>query len=727
MFATIGRFSHRRRWYVVAAWVALLVLGFTVGSQVFNHLSESQGSASSESVEGYEVMADFAPTQPGVMAVVDGADVSDPAVESAVRDVAREVAALPYVTEVETAYGKHGAMLASRDGTASIITVTLEAEEDMAAAHERIEELREVMHGSVPGAEVLVGGDEPVMRDSMVTTQQDLMQGQMVVLPVLLIALLLVFRGWRAAVLPLLGAVVTVAGALLLLLAATRVIDVASYAVDVVALFGLALAVDYSLLMVSRFREERAVVDDVPTAVERTVEAAGRTVTYSAMTVIASLAGLFVFGNPVFTSLAVGGIATVLIALLAGITLVPAMLSIWGRRIKPETRAAATDGAFGRLARRVQRRPLLVAAGVTSVLLAAGTPFLGINYSNGDHRVLPTSMESRQATDVMVERFPGMGTGPVQVVGHATAADPRVEEYATWAGSLEGVEAVTVQPLGSGKSVVSVFPAGETQGGQAQQVVEQLRAERPDFESWVTGQAAFLVDFKDHIGERLPWAVALIALATFVLLFLMTGSLLVPLKALVMNTLSLGATFGALVLIFQDGHLSGLMGFSPFGAIEVWVPIVVFVFAFGLSMDYEVFLLSRVKECYDECGNSDNAVANGLQRSGRIITSAAMLVMIAFMGFALGDNLGIKEMGVALTIAVLVDVTLVRTLLVPATMTLLGNANWWAPTWMRRVHDRYGLHEAPSTTGPAPLVVATEGAADRTPTAAQEPHHHATV
>ena len=719
MFATIGRFSHRRRWYVVVAWLALLVLGFTVGSQVFNHLSESQGSASSESVEGYEVISDFAPTQPGVMAVVDGADVADPVVESAVSAVATEVAALPYVTDVQTAYGDQGEMLASPDGTASIIMVSLEAEEDMAAAHERIEELREVLHGSVPGAEVLVGGDEPVMRDSMVTTQQDLMQGQMIVLPVLLVALLLVFRGWRAAVLPLFGAVVTVAGALLLLLAATRVIDVASYAVDVVALFGLALAVDYSLLMVSRFREERAVVDDdVATAVERTVEAAGRTVTYSAMTVIASLAGLLVFDNAVFTSLAVGGIATVLIALLAGITLVPAMLSIWGRRIKPETRAAAGDGAFGRLARRVQRRPLLVAGGVTAVLVAAGLPFLGINYSNGDHRVLPTSMESRQATDVMVERFPGMGTGPVQVVGRAAAADPRVEDYAAWAGSLEGVEAVSVAPLGSGTSVVSVFPAGETQDTEAQEVVEQLRAERPDYESWVTGQAAFLVDFEDHIGERLPWAVALIALATFVLLFLMTGSVLVPLKALVMNTLSLGATFGALVLIFQDGHLSGLMGFSAFGAIEVWVPIVVFVFAFGLSMDYEVFLLSRVKECYDECGNSDNAVANGLQRSGRIITSAAVLVMIAFMGFALGDNLGIKEMGVALTIAVLVDVTLVRTLLVPATMTLLGNANWWAPAWLRRVHDRYGLHEAPSTAGPAPAPVTLD------PVAAQAPEHH---
>jgi RND superfamily putative drug exporter len=212
----------------------------------------------------------------------------------------------------------------------------------------------------------------------------------------------------------------------------------------------------------------------------------------------------------------------------------------------------------------------------------------------------------------------------------------------------------------------------------------------------VTGDAAFLVDFEHQIASRMPWAIGLIALATFALLFLMTGSVLVPLKALVMNTLSLGATFGVLVWIFQDGHLSGLLGFEAFGVVEAWAPVVIFTFAFGLSMDYEVFLLSRIKEAYDECGDSDAAVADGLQRSGRIITSAAALVMIVFLGFALGQNLGIKEMGLALATAVLVDAVVVRCLLVPATMTLLGTANWWAPAPLRRFHRRFGLHEAPS-------------------------------
>ena len=230
-------------------------------------------------------------------------------------------------------------------------------------------------------------------------------------------------------------------------------------------------------------------------------------------------------------------------------------------------------------------------------------------------------------------------------------------------------------------------------------MVHDLRANPPPYQTYVTGTAAFLIDFEHQITQRLPYALLLIALATFMLLFLMTGSVLVPIKALIMNLLSLGATFGALVWIFQDGHLSGLLGFTAFGAIEVWVPVVVFVFAFGLSMDYEVFLLSRIKECHDEGCDSDTAVAHGLQRSGRIITSAAALVMIVFLGFAAGNSLGIKEMGLALAIAVAVDATVVRCLLVPATMTLLGNANWWAPTPLRRLYARFGMREAPPATG----------------------------
>src|SRR4051812_4992312 len=409
---------------------------------------------------------------------------------------------------------------------------------------------------------------------------------------------------------------------------------------------------------------------------------------------MAALAGLFAFGDPTFTSLAIGGIATALLALLAGLFLIPTLLAVWGAKIKPAARAQADDGKFGRLARRVQRRPAFVAGACVVVLVALAAPSLSVNYGNGDARLLPASYESRAVADTLLDRFPGRQAEPIKVVAERAATDPAVVAYAAKIRNLSGVQSVRIDSsLPGNLSSIDVIANGTTQGDAAKNVVKTLRENRPGYPTYVTGSAAFLIDFEHTITSRLPWAVLLIALATFVLLFLMTGSVLVPLKALVMNVLSLGATFGALVWIFQQGHLSGPLNFAAFGAIELWVPIVVFVFAFGLSMDYEVFLLSRIKECYDECGDSNTAVANGLQRSGRIITSAGLLVVIVFAGFSLGDNLGIKEMGVALAIAVIIDVTIVRCLLVPATMTLLGDKNWWAPPFLRRLHNRFGLHE----------------------------------
>ena len=696
---TLGRLGSfvvvRRRW-VLSAWFLLVVVGFAVGGQVFGQLKESNGSESAESVAGFNLMQEASDHGMEMVAVVDGAQVASPTTEQAVQRAADKVRSLSGVTAVVTAYDAPDPQLRSADGRASLVLISTRKTDDMTAMHQLVEDARDALADSVPGATVKVGGGLAVMRDEMVTSQTDLVRGEMVALPILLIALLFVFRGFLPALLPLATALTTVAGALLLLLGATNFVDVAGYAVDVVALFGLALAVDYSLLMVTRYREERGAGHDKDTSVIRSVERAGRTLSFSALTVMASLAGLFAFTDPTFSSLAIGGIATTVIALAGGLTLVPALLAAWGNRIKGEQRADAADGSFGRLARAVQRRPVLVATLTSAALIAAAVPFLSVNYASGDPRILPASFESRQVVDTLLERFPGKQADPVQVVATVPGNDPRVADYAKRVRSLPGVTAVDVDGSLSGDlAVVNVVPSGTSQGQAARDLVQALRENRPEFTTYVTGTAAFLVDYQNHISERLPWALTLIALATFVLLFLMTGSVLVPLKALIMNVLSLGATFGALVWIFQDGHFSGLLDFQAFGAIEVWVPVVVFVFAFGLSMDYEVFLLSRIKECYDECGNSDKAVANGLQRSGRIITSAAILVIIVFLGFATGQNLGIKQMGLALAIAVLVDATIVRCLLVPATMTLLGNANWWAPRPLRRLHQRFGLREEP--------------------------------
>src|SRR3954469_3767933 len=699
MLAALGSWSYRRRRWVMAAWAFIFVVGIAVGGQVFGQLKDGSGGSGSESVKGFNLMDDASPNGPSVIALIDGRRVADPTTRTAVLAAKAKVERLPDISDVTTAYDVNDPRLRATDGRSSLMLITVKkaGSHDQMAMHEKVADIRAALDGSVPGATVSVGGDLAFSRDTMSQTSKDLLVGEAIALPVLLLALVFVFRGVRLALIPLAGALVTVAGAMLLLLGTTHFTDVGSYAIDVVTLFGIALAVDYSLLMANRFREQRAAGADVLQATAHTTAAAGRTLTFSALTVIASLSGLFVFGDPTFTSLAVGGIATVLIALAAGLTLVPALLAVSANHLGLVSRQVADDGFFGRLARRVQRRPALVATVTTLTLVALALPFLGVVFSNGDPRVLPKSAESRQVADQLATDFPAKQASPAIVVGAVAASDPAVAAYAKTLRALPGVAGVSVETgLRGNASAIDVVPNGSVEGAVAQRLVATLRDHRPAYRSYVTGQAAFLVDFKHQIRERLPYALGLIALATFVLLFLMTGSVLVPIKALLMNTLSLGATFGALVWIFQDGHLSGFLGFESFGAIEVWVPIVVFVFAFGLSMDYELFLLSRIKESYDEYGDSNEAVANGLQRSGRIITSAAALVLIVFLGFAAGKSLGIKEMGLALAIAVAVDATIVRCLLVPATMTLLGDRNWWAPAPLRRLHDRFGLHEAPA-------------------------------
>jgi putative drug exporter of the RND superfamily len=698
MLARLGSWSSRRRRVVMAAWAVLFVIGIAIGSQVFGQLKDSAGAAGNEAIKGMNLMDDAATQGPSLIALVNR-PVNDPSAKSAVLAAASRLEQLPDVTDVTTAYDVNDPRLRATDGHASLMLISVKkvSSDDPMAAHKQVEVIRDALSGTAAGKDIKVGGPLAFSRDSMTQTSKDLMMGEAIAMPILLVALVFIFRGVRVALIPLASALVTVAGAMLLLLATTHVTDVGSYAIDVVTLFGIALAVDYSLLMANRFREERAAGADVETAASHTTRAAGRTITFSALTVIASLAGLFAFGDPTFTSLAIGGIATVVIALASGLTLVPALLSSAANHLGHMPRQVAGEGFFGRLAKRVQRRPLVVAVAASGALVALALPFLGVVFSNGDPRTLPRSLDSRQVADKLAAEFPAKQADPVVVVGKVAASDPRVAAYVSRVKQLPGVAAVSVEPGLRGKvSAIDVVPAGSVEGPVAQQLVTSLRENRPAYSSYVSGQAAALVDFKHQIWTHLPYALGLIALATFALLFLMTGSVLVPIKALVMNTLSLGATFGALAWVFQDGHLSGLLGFQSFGAIEVWVPVVVFVFAFGLSMDYEVFLLSRIKECYDECGNSNNAVANGLQRSGRIITSAAMLVLIVFLGFAAGKSMGIKEMGLALAIAVAVDATVVRCLLVPATMTLLGERNWWAPAPLRKVYERYGLREAPS-------------------------------
>ena len=713
MSATIARFCARHRRWVLAAWTLLIMVGFAAAWPLFGRLTSAPGG-SSESARGAAILARASSTGPGAVILVQGAPADAAATRAGVRALTAKVDRLAHVTGAVNAYISPDPMLRARDGRASLIIVSIRKNTSTTDQATAVDTMRADARGAVPGARVLVGGDAAVTADMNASLNSDLARAALISFPILLIALLFIFGGLRAALLPIIAALTASAGALLALLGISYLMHLSQLALEVVLLFGVALATDYGLLMVSRFREARADGLDITAAVEHTGATAGRTVTFSALTVATALSGLFAFGDPTFTSVAMSGIATILVALAAALTLIPALLATWGARLKAARRQRAEDGFFGRLARRVERRPWLAATGVTAVLLAAALPFLHVNYGNGDPRTLPQGSESRQVALTLAADFPGMQADPVQVVARIPPGAPAIAAYATTLHRQPGIAAVSIEHgLHGNVAAIDVTPAGTAQGATAQHLVTALRAHRPQFQTWVTGSAASLLDFKSQIAHRLPYALAWIALATFVLLFLMTGSVLIPIKALVMNTLSLGAVFGALVWVFQEGHLSHLLGFQAFGAIEAWVPVVVFVFAFGLSMDYEVFLLSRIKEAHDEGADTNHAVAEGLQRSGRIITSAALLVMIVFLGFAAGHSLAVKEFGLALAIAVAIDATLVRCILVPATMTLLGQANWWAPAPLRRLHQRLGLYKAPAR----PVGLARSPAADAPATA----------
>ncbi|HEV7654819.1 MAG TPA: MMPL family transporter [Mycobacteriales bacterium] len=697
MFGAIGRFCVRRRWLVLLGWVVLVAAGGLASGPVFAGLRTTQASDRLESVQAFHLISDNATYGGRVVGLVDDVPVADPQVRAAITAAARDVATQPHVGRVVDPYAVPG--LVATDGRGAVVVVDLDrdlprSDRDSAidAASVRLRELTR----QLPGASVKMGGDPLLDREINQQVAADTRQAEVVSLPITLIVMVVIFAGLLAALLPLIGAVAAIGGAFLCLLGFSAFLTLDPNTVPVTTLLGLGISIDYALLIVSRFREERGGGLSVPAAIERTTATAGRTIAFSALTVAVSLAALMVFDDPTFRAIGAAGSAVVVVALLAALTLVPALLSLVGGRISVARGTAPEHGFFSRLAGGVQRRAWPVAIGVAALLLVAGTPLLSLRLENGGGALLPDSFESVQVEQNLTVRFPGMGTSPVTVLARATPQ--QLDAYvAGLAGRVDRADVAGVGTAsrlgGSAYSSVDITPTGTSQGDAATRLVHQLRADRPPFQSWVTGDAAVLIDFSGALWDRLPWAFGVIAIALFVLLFLMTGSVLVPLKALVMNTISLGATFGSLVWVFQQGHLEGLLGFTSPGAIETWVPVIVFAFAFGVSMDYEVFLLARIKELYDAGLRNDEAVRVGLQRSGRIITSAALLIVIVFCGFAAGRMLGIKEMGFALAVAVVVDATLVRCLLVPATMTLLGDLNWWAPGPLRRLHARIGVRE----------------------------------
>jgi RND superfamily putative drug exporter len=753
MFASLARFTYRWRWLVIAAWLVVLAAGFTYGPRVFDRLGIENGLRDdAESVRAAHRLDQLGGGGSGeVLVLADGVRIDEQATRATILGSVRSIEAVGGVARVLDGYRTPAPRLVATDRRAMLLRVQFAPSE----GGRRNDPLAEVTARAraIDAPRVLVGGEDPATREFQDLAEEGLQRGELISLPVVLLLLLVIFggRGVRrlhagararlaaaggsllsvllAAGTPLALAAVAVAGAFLILLGSSYATDLSTYSVNVVTMVGLGLSVDYSLLVLSRFREERAAGLPVPGALEHTLATAGRTVAFSGLTVAVSLTGLLLFAEPFLHSMAWGGIGVVLVAMVAAITLVPATLAVWGGRILP-ARASATDrGLFYRVSRLVQRHAVVIVLVVAVGLVLLAVPFRHARLENSGLEALPRSSESRQLWETTKARFPGAGTEPLTVLVDIPPQSGELAAYVDRIERLPGVQSVEQRPLPlPNLAVVDVVPAGRDQGEVATRLVEQVRDLDRPAAAQVTGPAAFLVDYRDSLLARIPFAFGLVALATLVLLFLMTGSLVVPVKAVLMNVLSLGASFGALVWVFQEGHLSGPLGFDPPGMVDITVPVLIFIFAFGLSMDYEVFLISRIKEAYDEgirslagrdgqagpgaplpasvlSAENDRAVAIGLQRTGRIVTSAALLIVVVFLGFAVSELLTIKEVGLGMAIAIALDATVVRTLLVPATMKLMGHWNWWAPAWMRRLHERVGLVEhptEPATVLPAP-------------------------
>jgi RND superfamily putative drug exporter len=729
MFEALGRVMYRRRRWVVAGTLAFVVVAAVWGTGVFSQLTgggfEDPDSESTRAGEVAAAELGRAGSDVIVLYRSDELTVDDPAFGAA---VAASLDALPddVVETATTFWATQAPQLVSDDrhATYAVLTLAPGDENERSTGLDRIEaELR------ADGLETSVGGGVAINRDINDMVSSDIAKAETISMPILAVLLVVIFGSLAAASLPLAIGGVAILGAFTALRGFAQVTDVSIFAVNVVTIIGLGLAIDYGLFMVSRFREEMRRNgrgrDGVEDALARTMATAGRTVAVSGVTVAISLAGLLIFPQVFLRSMGFGGMSAVLIAMLSALTLLPALLAMLGPKVDalslrplfrrlfrrgPARPADDDHGVWARVAHTVMRRPVLVTVLVTGFLLALALPFLRVEFGGIDERVLPAGTESRVVSETLRADFPPSVSGPIQSI--VTLADPvdspagsaALQSYVDAVADVPGVDGATVAAAAGETARVSIAFGGDPIGEEARALVGDVRAVPvPDGgEALVGGQAAVLEDLLDSLGSLLPWMGLFVVATTFVLLFLAFGSIVLPVKAVVMNVLSLGASFGALVWIFQDGHLSGFLGFTPTGSVEATQPILILAIVFGLSMDYEVFLMSRIREQYDLTGDNTTAVATGLQRTGGIITSAALLLLVVIGAFSMSGVTFIKMIGVAMLIAIVVDATIVRILLVPATMRLLGRANWYAPGPLGRLYARYGLRESDGEPASAP-------------------------
>ena len=774
MFAAWGRLVHRFRWPVLVLSFVLLVATGSVAAQG-GKLVGGGIIQTSESGRALAIMRDQLPAASGssfsLLFSSDTLRVTDPAFRAEVDKAIAQIREDERVRAVTTPYDSTppSPRLMSTDGKRALVVVAVK--DDINVAQDYYEELFRTVETSE--LDVIGTGNIAITRDFNLILESDLLRAELVSLPLALVLLVLVFATVVAALIPLGIGVLAVVGGVAGTFLLSEITEVSQYALNVVTLIGLGVAIDYSLFVVNRFREElRKKGSTVEDAIARAMSTAGRAITFSGITVAIGLSGMLFYQGTFLASMGQAGAIVVAFAVFYGLTFLPALLSVLGRRVNtwrvPLPSAGEGRGLWHGLSVWVMERPVLVLVPVLVAIVITASPFLRLQMANGDVTMLPKHAESRRGYDILVSEFAEYDKNQVTVVVQYPDGDPLAAEripglvaFHERMARLPDVLAVEspfgldsrllpsppgappaaprdltaaeYQQLYTPAFMASLPPAvrGQLESGlrravgerivlysvlttetksseEAKALVRTIRDLPPPSgsEALVTGLTAFDIDVVEFILSRTPYAITWVMVATYVVLFLLLGSVVLPLKAVVMNLLSIATSFGALVWLFQEGHLSEQLAFTP-GPLDPTLPVILFCTVFGLSMDYEVLLLSRIQEEYVRTGDNTRAVAEGLERSGRLITGAAAIMVGVFGAFGLAEVLIIKALGIGMALAVAIDATLVRALVVPATMRLLGRVNWWAPRPLARLYRRLALGEA-HAGGLAPVPVTTE-------------------
>ena len=730
MLTRLAVFVIRFRWWVIGGWVVVFLVSVPFAPRVTSQLKHGFGDLDTESRAALSLVGeelDFTESSITLVFSSDSLDVDDPAYAEAMERAVAPLRQLPEVVRVVTYYTVPGDTFVADDRRTTYAFVELDASVDEAV--DLVEPIRSRLGETE--LDVWVTGGIALFADLGTYSERDLQRAELITIPLLAILLLLVFGSVVAAGLPVAMGALSVVTTLALVFVVAQATDMSIFVLNIASFLGLGMAVDYSLLMVSRFREELQRADTVASAVVTTIETSGKAIVFSAGTSVIALSGLLFFDMMMMRSLGVGGITVILFSMLIALTLLPALFAVLGHRVDRLSiwRRRTTRGGFWfTLSQWVMRHPIAVIIPTTAFLVLLGLPFLNVNLGSPWASILPEEAESRQGQGLVDERFgPGelsqviiVESSPTSTLSPGNIAanlefvermenDPRVvrvdsifgaEPRMTWEQfiALSGLSGSTLEVSDEALTafnelvsddlrtqMVRIVPSHSPTADETKALVSDIRASPPggNMTALVTGITADQLDNVDSMYSDFPRVIVYVVIVTYVALLLLFRSVILPLKAVVLNALSILASFGALVFVFQQGNFEGLLGFTADGTTEATVPILVFSVVFGLSMDYEVFLLSRVKEEYERTGDNTRAVAIGMERSGRIITSAAVILIVVSAGFATGDILIIKALGLGTAIAVLVDSTIVRALLVPALMRVMSHLNWWAPHRMR--------------------------------------------